>query len=112
VTKGAYLGEFEFYVMLAIHHLGADAYGVTIRQAIEDRTGRTVVMGVVYATLGRLAAKGLVVPTLSAPLPVRGGRSRKLYHLSPAGRRVLTESAKMLRGMLRGTRLGVAGADA
>ena len=112
MTKGVHLGEFEFYVMLAIHHLGREAYGVTIRRAIEERTGRTAVMGVVYATLGRLTAKGLVDATLSAPLPVRGGRSRKLYQLSPAGGRALAESARMMRAMLRGARLGVAGADA
>ena len=60
MPKGEFLGEFEIYVMLAVSRLGDDAYGVTIRGAIEARTGRDVAIGAVYATLGRLADKGLV----------------------------------------------------
>lgn len=33
------LGEFEQAVLLAVVHIGADAYGVPIRQEIERRTG-------------------------------------------------------------------------
>ena len=36
------LGEFEQSVLLAIAHLGDGAYGVTIRQEIESRTGRDI----------------------------------------------------------------------
>ena len=45
MAKGDFLGEFEVYVMLALAHQGADAYGVTIRREIEARTGRTVAIG-------------------------------------------------------------------
>ena len=46
--------------MLALAHQGDDAYGVTIRREIEARTGRTMAIGAVYATLARLEEKGLV----------------------------------------------------
>jgi len=36
------LGEFEQLLLLAIVHLDAQAYGVTIRQEIETRTDREV----------------------------------------------------------------------
>ena len=60
MAKGDFVGEFELYVMLALARLGDEAYGVTIRREIEARTGRTIVIGAVYATLARLEEKDLV----------------------------------------------------
>ena len=60
MAKGDFVGEFELYVMLALAHLGDEAYGVTIRREIERRTGRTIAIGAVYATLSRLEEKGLI----------------------------------------------------
>ncbi len=39
MPKGEFVGEFELYVLLALARLGDAAYGVSIRQAIEERTG-------------------------------------------------------------------------
>ena len=102
MPKGDFLGEFEIYVMLALAHLGPDAYGVSIRQEIERRTGREVAIGAVYATLSRLEDKGLVRYDLSAPLPVPGGRARKHFVLTADGGRSLAHSAAMLTRMLHG----------
>ena len=51
MPKGDFLAEFELYLMLALSRLGDDAYGVTLRREIEDRAGRPVSIGAVYATL-------------------------------------------------------------
>ena len=102
--KGEFLGEFEIYVMLALVHLRDNAYGVTIRQEIERRTGREAAIGGVYATLARLEDKGLVRHQLSRPLPVPGGRARKYYTLTPAGERALAHSASMITRMMQGWR--------
>ena len=104
MAKGDFLGEFELYVMLALARLGEDAYGIAIRREIADRTGRDAVIGAVYATLGRLEAKGLVRHALSAPLPVQGGRARKCFHLTGAGERALAQSTSMMTRMMRGWR--------
>src|SRR5262249_53354431 len=104
MAKGALLGELELYVMLALAQLGPDAYGIGIRQEIERRTGRDVAIGAVYATLARLEAKGLVRSTLSAPQPVRGGRARKIFRLTPAGERALAHATSMLARMMHGWR--------
>jgi len=102
MAKGEFLGEFEIYVMLALAHLRAEAYGVTIRQEIERRTGRAVAIGAVYATLSRLQDKGLVDHELSAPLPVQGGRARKYFSLTGDGERALAHAASMLTRMMQG----------
>lgn len=100
MPKGQYLGEFELYVLSALALLGREAYGMTVRREIEERAGRDVAIGAVYATLERLADKGLVSFSVSDPLPVPGGRARKHAHLTTAGRRALESSTRMLARML------------
>jgi len=109
MPKGEYLAEFEIYVMLAVLRLRGDAYGITIRTEIEERAGRSVSIGAVYATLGRLEEKGLVTFRASAPEPVQGGRSRKLVSLTSEGRATLEHSTTMLRRMMKGTPVGQEG---
>lgn len=106
MPKGRYLAEFELYLLLAIARLGEEAYGVTIRREIEGRTGRPVSIGAVYATLGRLEDKGLVDFRESDPLPVQGGRSRKYFNLTTAGKEALRHSTAMLSRMMEGLQLG------
>ena len=98
--KGRYLAEFELYVMSALERIGDDAYGVTIRREIEDRCGRPVAMGAVYATLARLNDKGFVSFHVSDPRPIQGGRSRKHARLTADGRKALWNSTSMLRRIL------------
>jgi PadR family transcriptional regulator, regulatory protein PadR len=106
MPKGQHLAEFELFVMLAIARLSADAaYGVTIRQEIEQRTDRPVSIGAVYATLGRLHDKGFVNFTFSEPDAVRGGRARKLASLTRAGRQALATSARSFARMAEGLAL-------
>lgn len=100
MPKGDFLGEFEIYVLLAVKRLRDDAYGVGIRHAIEDRTGRETAIGAVYATLDRLHEKGLVRSEISDPQPIPGGRARKCFRLTPAGERSLGHSTTMLARMM------------
>ncbi len=99
---GQFLAEFELYVMLALARLGDDAYGASIRRDIEGRTGRPVSVGALYATLARLADKGLIRFKVSLPEPTRGGRARKHCSLTAAGKAALTHSTEMLTRMMEG----------
>jgi DNA-binding PadR family transcriptional regulator len=102
VAKGALLGEFEHLVLLAVLRLGGDAYGMRVRREIADRTGRDVTIGAVYATLDRLAAKGLVTSELADPTPERGGRAKRLFRLTGAGIAAVNRSRQDLASMLEG----------
>lgn len=102
MPKGEFVGEFELYVLIAIAQAGDEAYGVTIRQEIERRTGRTTAIGAVHATLGRLEDKRLVCFRVSDPQPVPGGKRRKLYRLTAAGEQAVRHSTGMLARMLDG----------
>lgn len=97
------LGRFEQLLLFAILRLGEDeAYGVTIRREIEERTGKSVATGAVYTTLRRLEERGLVASRVGEPTPERGGRRKKFYGLEPEGIRALHESYEIVRGMAEG----------
>ena len=97
-----YLGEFELLVLLAVLRLDGDAYGVTIKAALDNETSREVTLGSIYKTLGRLEDKGYVSARLGDPTPQRGGRRKKLYRLDPLGHRALKQSVADLRRLTRG----------
>jgi DNA-binding PadR family transcriptional regulator len=95
-------GEFEMMLMLAVIRLGDDAYGVTIREELESETSRTLTLGTVYKTLGRLEEKGYLRSHTSEPVAERGGRRKKLYELSPSGLSAVRRSLADLDSLTRG----------
>ena len=96
------LGEFEQLILLAVVRLGEGAYGVAIRRAIEEGTGRRVSAGAVYTTLGRLETRQLVASRLGETAPERSGQKRKYYRLLPAGAVAVRTSYEGIRRMARG----------
>ena|SRR5690348_2291703 len=101
------LGEFEQLVLLAILRAGQDAYGVSVRRAIVDRSGRDISLAAVYKTLTRLEEKGLVATRVGEPTPERGGRRKRYYALTAAGQSAVRQSVDVLRRMMRGLDLGL-----
>ena len=86
------LGEFEQSLLLAIAHLGDNAYGVTIRREIERRTRVDVAIGAIYTSLNRLERKRFVTSTVSEPQPRRRGRPRRHFLITRAGAEALRKS--------------------
>lgn len=97
-----HLGEFEQLVLLALIRLDRDAYGVSVRDEIASRTGRRADFGTVYTTLARLEEKGLVISRLGEATPERGGRRKKHFAVSAAGRRALAQTLRAIRTMSHG----------
>jgi DNA-binding PadR family transcriptional regulator len=87
--KGDHIGEFEELILLAVHSLAEEAYGVAVQQTLERETTRTVSLGAVYAALDRLEQKGLVRSAMTPGTAVRGGRSRRAFTLTREGVRIL-----------------------
>ena len=97
----SYLGEFEQLILFSLLHLGSDAYGVSIRESIEERTGREVSSGAIYTTLGRLEERGLVTSRVAKP-GEGPGRPRKYYRLEASGARALMEAYETMQAMAGG----------
>lgn len=95
------LGEFEVLVLLAILHLGDDAYPPAIRAEIERRARRDVARGAVYVTLDRLEAKRLLLSRASddADAP---GRPRRTFRVSPKGLRAVRRAVSAVERMRSG----------
>ena len=87
------LKEVELFVLLALARLGEEAYGITVRNDIKERTGRAPSLATTYGMLDRLETRRLAVSRLSEPLRERGGRARKMYRITPRGVAAL-ESAR------------------
>jgi PadR family transcriptional regulator PadR len=101
------LGELECLVLLAVLRCDSAAYGIPVREEVHRRAGRALTLGTVYKTLMRLEAKGCLTSTVSVPEARRGGRRRKLYRLSDAGRRALRRTLAALDRMARGLPVAV-----
>jgi DNA-binding PadR family transcriptional regulator len=104
MPRGELLGSLEHLVLLALVRLKANAYGMTVRREIEARTGRSLSIGAVYATLERLEAKGYVSSSIGAPTPERGGRAKRLFRMEADGERALGVSQQAIRSMTVGLR--------
>jgi DNA-binding PadR family transcriptional regulator len=76
-------------ILLAIWKLQGDAYGVTIRNLVNDVSGYEWSVGAIYAPLHRLVKKGLVNALRGEPIPARGGRHKIYYEVTPDGKRAL-----------------------
>lgn len=96
------LGSFEQLMLFAVLRLGDDAYGVTIRETLEERTGRAVSSGAIYTALARLEERGLVRSWVGEPTPGRAGRPPKYYRVEPKGARALLAAYQDIQSVAGG----------
>lgn len=97
------VGSLELTVLLSVVRLGESAYGLAIRHDVSERTRHDYSVGAIYTTLQRLEDKGFVSSRMAEPLPVRGGRARRHFKVSAAGRRAITEAARIATASWAGT---------
>jgi len=85
------LSRAEEAVLLAILGLKENAYGVSILEFIQGKTGMEWSLAQTYDPLKKLVKKGFVKKILGEPTPERGGRAKSLYELTNQGREALIE---------------------
>ncbi len=98
------LGEFEHLVMLAIVRIGPGAYGVTIAEEVEARSGRSVNQAAVYMALRRIEEKGWATSEWGEPSHTRGGRAKRHFALTAPGLERLRIARAELDAMYEGIR--------
>jgi PadR family transcriptional regulator PadR len=102
MKRGELLGSLEHIILLALMRLDEGAHGMIVRREIEKRTGRSVSIGAVYATLERLEGKGYVSSLTGEPTAERGGRAKRLFRVEAAGKKALQVSEQTIRSMTAG----------
>lgn len=97
------LGELEQLVLLGVMQLEREAHAPAIREAIEGRAGIALARGTVYVTLDRLDRKGYLASRFGEPTAERGGKAKRLFKVTAAGKRALAEAERVIGLMRRGT---------
>ncbi|MFY0687131.1 MAG: PadR family transcriptional regulator [Cyclobacteriaceae bacterium] len=90
--KGTNLGELEELILLTVGSLHNEAYGVSIMDEIKSKTGRVLNVSAVHAVLKRLATKGFLNSWMGGATTERGGRRKRYFSLTAAGKKAIDES--------------------
>ena len=93
------LGEFEEVVLLTVAILHEDAYGVSIKQDIEERLGRKVSVSALQTALRRLEKKDFLRSEFGEATAVRGGKRKRYFKVTKTGKAAI-DHAKETRMML------------
>ncbi|MEM7297119.1 MAG: helix-turn-helix transcriptional regulator, partial [Bacteroidota bacterium] len=93
------LGEFEEVVMLTVAILTDDAYGFAIIEEMEARLNRKVSIGALQTVLRRLEKKGYLSSELGEATNVRGGKRKRFFHLTSAGKDILQDTKEQRLGL-------------
>ncbi len=93
--KGVYLGELEELVLLTVGILYPEAYGVAVMDEIEKQASRSLNISAVHSVLTRLEEKGLLSSKMSEPTEERGGRKKRIFNLTAAGKKSLEDAHQM-----------------
>ena len=96
----AALSEIELSVLVAVKRLGDEAYGLRIRDDIASRSGQSLSLSNVYATLTRLEERGVVRSTMGDPSPERGGRRKRLYAVTAAGKTAIAANYRAFKALV------------
>ena len=94
-----FLSRPEEIILFTILKLKEDAYCVPIREKASEISGKEWSFGAVYVPLHRLEKKGFVKSFFDDPTPIRGGRSRRIYKITAAGIKALTEVRELQENM-------------
>ncbi|MDH5744460.1 MAG: PadR family transcriptional regulator [Candidatus Aminicenantes bacterium] len=89
------LSKPEELILLAVFSLKDNAYGVTIRKHIIDKTDVDWTIGAVYVPLNRLSRDGYLKTTIGEPTSERGGKRKKFYSLTHRGMKALAYTKRI-----------------
>ncbi len=93
------IGEFEEIVLLVVAAQHDKAYGLSVTDAIEEQLKRSVKLSSVHTSLYRLEEKGLVESRIGETSTLRGGRKKRHFIITMAGKKALI-SAQEARNQL------------
>lgn len=100
------LTDLEQLLLLSVLRLGDEALGADMQAELEERAHRSVSIGSIHVTMARLEERGLVSSEKTPPRAVRGGKARRVYSVTPEGRRALEWSRRLLDDMWEGLAAG------
>ena len=97
--KRSTIGEFEEMVLLMVLILQDDAYMISLQKELEEQASRSITMGALHTTLSRLEKKGFLTSEMGEPTKERGGRRKRIYQVTAAGKSELTSIKEMRKSL-------------
>ncbi len=79
-------------VLLTVASLQPNAYGVSIAEDLKESTGRISDLGAIHSVLRRLQEKGFVRSMMGGATSERGGRRKRLFEMTQAGKKAVDEN--------------------
>lgn len=83
------LGEFEELVLLTVAAQHDQAYGVSIKDSLEETLAKMINISAIHVSLKRMVDKGFVTARFGGITKDRGGRRKKYYVITALGKRML-----------------------
>lgn len=96
------LSSIEQLILLAVLRLRPTAYGVNIRDEIEQRGGRSISTGSLYVALERLEGRGYLRSEQSEPIVKRGGKRKQYFDITLPGSHALSRSLNAVAALSEG----------
>jgi len=90
-----HLTRTEEILLLAVYELKDNAYGITIREHVENLMGRRFSIGGIYVPLDRLTKRRLLTSFDTEPTPERGGRRKRIFRITSDGVKALREARSL-----------------
>jgi DNA-binding PadR family transcriptional regulator len=94
-----FLSRIEEILLLAIWKLENNAYGISIREQVENDTGTRWLSGAIYGPLSRLRKNGYVKTFAAENSTDQRGRPRIYYTLTSLGKEKLQSIQSLNRAM-------------
>lgn len=85
------LGYLEETILLLIMVMDGEAYGFSVSEAYKKHTGKSISISAVHTVLSRLEEKGLVKSQMGGATPERGGRRKRIFESTEAGKEVIAD---------------------
>ncbi|MFC2166779.1 PadR family transcriptional regulator [Acidobacteriota bacterium] len=96
------LSRWEEVYLLSIWELTDNAYGVSIKKTVSEKTGKELSYGGLYFSLGQLVKKGFVEKKAGEPTSKRGGRRKYYYTLTEKGKGALQATYEYQKSLWKG----------
>ncbi len=89
--RNEFLGQSEELILLITAKLDGQAYSLLVTKELKRITCRSISNTAVHIALQRLQDKGFVSSSIGGATASRGGKSKRLYKVTAAGKSILRE---------------------
>jgi DNA-binding PadR family transcriptional regulator len=92
----------EQIFLIAIWHLGDEAYGLKIREKVMELTGGRILFGTIYNTLEYLVKKNYIKARKGNPELEKQDSKRVYYHITKEGFEALQRARRLQKTLWKG----------